>query len=58
MRPRRWALGGGRLAVALVAAAVVAAVVAVVVVSLGMILYLQKVRISCFSKRRNGQTLL
>ena len=49
MRPRRWAVGRGRLAVvATVVAVAVVAVVAVVVVSLGMITYLQK--------RRNGQT--
>ena len=52
MRPRRSAAGGRRLAVV----AAVAVVVAVVVVSLVKIPYLQKVRSSCFSKRRNGQT--
>ena len=48
MRPRRWAVGVGQMAVV-----VVAVTLAVVVVSLRMILCVHIGGLSCFMKRRN-----
>ena len=52
MRPRWWAVGGGRL-VLMVVAAVVAVMLAVVVAYLRMFLCFQIVRFPCLLKRRN-----